>query len=250
MNRFEGKTALVTGAASGIGRATALRLAAEGAHVFACDIDAGGLAACEAEVKAAGGKLETHVLDVSVPSACREAVARAVECCGGLDVLCNIAGISRVDHMTNFSDDDWAMIVGINLSSVFMLSQAALPHLLERGGNIVNMASTAGLVGQAYNSMYCATKHGVIGLTKSMAVEYGKQGLRVNAVCPGGVKTALTEGFTLPEEADMQLFGKLLPLVAMGEADEIATAVAYLASDEARYVNGATFAIDGGQVAG
>lgn len=250
MNRFEGKAALVTGAGSGIGRASALALAAEGAHVFACDVDPTGLSACEADAKAAGGKLEAYVLDVSEPEACREAVKRAVECCGGLDVLCNIAGISRVDHMTNFSDADWAQILGVNLTSVFMLSQAALPHLLERNGNIVNMASSAGLVGQAYNSMYCATKHGVVGLTKSMAVEYGKQGLRVNAVCPGGVNTALTGGFKMPENADMQLFGKLLPLVAMGEAEEIATIVAYLASDEARYVNGATFAIDGGQIAG
>jgi len=250
MNRFEGKAALVTGAGSGIGRASALALATEGAHVFACDIDAGALAAFQAEAKSAGGTTDTHVFDVSDAAACRQAVALAVETCGRLDVLCNIAGISMVDHMTEFTDEDWSRMIGINLSSVFMLSQAALPHLLASGGCIVNMASSAGLVGQAYNSMYCATKHGVVGLTKSMAVEYGKQGLRVNAVCPGAVKTALIEKFTMPENADMQLFGKLMPLVPMAEASEIATAVAYLASDEARYVNGATLAIDGAQVAG
>lgn len=250
MNRFENKAALVTGAGSGIGRATALKLAGEGAHVFACDIDPSGLAECQAEVKAEGGRLDTHVLDVSEADACREAVSLAVDCCGRLDTLCNIAGISMIDHLTNFTDDQWNKMLGVNLSSVFFLSQAAIPHLLETKGSIVNMASTAGLGGQAYNSMYCATKAAVVMLTKSIAIEYGKAGVRANAVCPGGVKTPLTAAFQVPENADPQLLQKLMPLVALADASEIADAVAYLASDEARYVNGAALAIDGGQTAG
>jgi meso-butanediol dehydrogenase/(S,S)-butanediol dehydrogenase/diacetyl reductase len=250
MNRFEGRAALVTGAGSGIGRATALKLAREGAHVFACDINPGGLAECQSEAKADDGRLDIHVLDVSDPEACRAAVAAAVETCGRLDVLCNIAGISMLDHLTNFTDQQWDKMVGVNLSSVFYLSRAAIPHLLETKGNIVNMASTAGLGGQAYNSMYCATKAAVVMLTKSMALEYGKAGVRSNAVCPGGVKTALTAAFKVPDNADHDLLRKLMPLVALADASEIASAVAYLASDEARFVNGAALAIDGGQTAG
>ncbi len=250
MKRFEDKTALVTGAGSGIGRATALRLAEEGARIFACDIDASGLAECEALAKSAGARIDTHLLDVADADACREAVRAAKNVCGRLDVLCNIAGISMLDHMTEFSDEQWHRMLAVNLSSVFFLSQAAIPHLLESRGNIVNMASSAGLVGQAYNSIYCATKAGVVMLTKSMAVEYGKRGVRVNAACPGGVNTALTRGLVLPDAVDEQLFSKLLPLVPMAEPSEIAGAVAYLASDDARYVTGAAFAIDGGQTAG
>jgi meso-butanediol dehydrogenase/(S,S)-butanediol dehydrogenase/diacetyl reductase len=250
MKRFEGKTALVTGAGSGIGRATALRLADEGARIFVCDIDSGGLSECEAEAKSSGARVDTHLLDVADAEACREAVDIAKSLCGRLDVLCNIAGISMIDHMTEFSDAQWHRMVGVNLSSVFFLSQAAIPHLLESQGNIVNMASSAGIVGQAYNSMYCATKAGVVMLTKSMAIEFGKRGVRVNAVCPGGVNTALTRELVLPQEIDEQLFAKLLPLVRMAEASEIASAVAYLASDEARYITGTALAIDGGQTAG
>jgi len=250
MKRFEGRTALVTGAGSGIGRATALRLAEEGARVFACDIDAGALAECEAEAGSAAAGFVTHALDVADADACREAVRLAKERCGRLDILCNIAGISMFDHMTGFSDQQWHRMVAVNLSSVFFLSQAAIPHLLESRGNIVNMASSAGIVGQAYNSMYCATKAGVVMLTKSMAIEYGKRGVRVNAVCPGGVNTPLTRGLVMPRDFDAALFSKLLPLVPMAEASEIASAVAYLASDDARYVTGAALAIDGGQTAG
>ena len=250
MKRFEGRVALVTGAGAGIGRATAVRLAAEGARIFACDIDASGLADLATEAKSTGAILDTHILDVSDPEACSEAVGLAVEAGGKIDVLCNIAGIWMIGHLTDFSPEQWNRLVGVNLSGVFFMSQAAVPHLLETEGNIVNMSSSAGLVGQAYNSMYCATKAGVVMLTKSMAIEYGKRGLRVNVICPGAVKTNLTRGFKMPEGADPALFAKLMPLVPMAEAFEIAEAVAFLASDEARYITGTTLSIDGGQTAG
>lgn len=249
MGRFDEKVAFVTGAGSGIGRASALRLASEGAKIFACDINAEGLAAFEKDAPP-GAEIATHVLDVSNGDACREAVALAVERFGRLDVLCNIAGIAKIDHLASYTDEQWHRMVGVNLSSVFFLSQAALPHLLESRGNIVNMASSAGLVGQAYNTMYCATKAGVVMFTKSMAVEFGKQGLRVNAICPGAVKTPLIAAVRLPEGADTDLFAKLMPLLPLGEPEEIAYAVAYLASDDARFITGAALSIDGGQVAG
>lgn len=248
--RFEGKAALVTGAGSGIGRATALRLGEEGAHVFACDIDPSFLADFEAEAKGRQVRVDTFGLDVADPEACRTAVARAVATCGRLDVLCNIAGVSRLDHLANFSDEQWNRMMAINLSSVFYLSQAAMPHLIEAKGNIVNMASSAGLEGQAYNAIYCAAKAGVVMLSKSMAVEFAGKGVRVNAVCPGGVKTSLLRATRMPEKADPALFGRLMPLLPLAEAEEVATAVAYLASEEARYVTGVAFAIDGGQTAG
>lgn len=247
--RFDDKVVFVTGAGSGIGRATALRLGEEGARLFACDIDAGGLQSLEADAKSADITIDTHVLDVSDGEACRQAVAQCVDACGRIDVLCNIAGISRLDHVANFDDDFWNRMLGVNLSSVFFLSQAAMPHLLESKGCIVNMASTAGLGGQAYNSPYCATKAGVVALTKSMALEFAAGGVRVNAVCPGGVKTPLLMATKMPEGANPKLFGKLMPFLPLGEAEEIATAVAFLASEDARYVTGVAFPVDGGQTA-
>ncbi len=245
--RFEGKLAMLTGVGSGIGRASALRLGQEGAQIFGCDIDTGGLADFEAEAKGAGIRVDTHVLDVADAGACRAAVDQAVEAGGKLDVLCNIAGISKLDHLANFSDEQWNRMLGINLSSVFFLSQAAMPHLIRTKGCIVNLASTAGLQGQAYNAPYCATKAGVVMLTKSMALEFAAAGVRVNALCPGGVKTPLLRATQAPEGAERKLFARLMPFLPLAEADEIATAVAYLASDEARYATGVAFPIDGGQ---
>ena len=250
MKRFNGKVALVTGAASGIGRATALRLASEGALVFATDIDDAALAETVAAIAVGGGKAVAQRLDVADPAACRDAVAAAVARFGQLDVLCNVAGILQWNHVTDVSEADWNRIVAINLSSVFFLSQAAIPHLLATQGVIVNMASAAAVRGQAYTSPYCATKAAVVALTKSMAVEYAKRGLRVVAIAPGGVKTPLTAKVTFPEDFDPALIQKMMPLMELAEPDEIAAAVAYLASPEARYVNGALLNIDGAQTAG
>lgn len=248
MQRFNEKVALVTGAASGIGRASALRLAQEGASVMLADINEAGLEEAAAEIKALGVKAETFVLDVTNIEQCNAVVAKTVAAFGKLDVLCNIAGIAMAKHVKDITEQDWSRMVSINLNSVFFLSQAALPHLLESKGNIVNMASSAALVGQIYNSAYCATKGAVMMLTKSMAVEFAKQGLRVNCICPGAVKTALTDNFSLPDEPDMDLFLRMMPLIEpFAEAKEIAAAVAYLGSDEARFVTGEAFAIDGGQ---
>jgi len=243
--------ALVTGAASGIGRATAQRLAAEGAQVFAADRDETRLADTVAQILAAGGDATAHRLDVSDAAACRAAIDSAVARYGRLDVLANVAGVMHWGHLADVSEADWERTLGINLSGVFFLCQAALPHLLATRGVIVNVASAAALKGQAYTAPYCVSKAGVVSLTKCLAVEFAKRGLRAVAICPGGVNTPLNADLKLPEGADKALFQRLLPLsFPIAEPEEIAAAVAYLASAEARFVNGAVFSIDGGQTAG
>lgn len=249
MRRFEGKVALVTGAASGIGHATVLRLAGEGAAVMATDVNDAGLQELVAASAATGGKLATQSCDVSDFSQAQAAVEAAVATFGGLDVLCNIAGIGTFMNTSEVTPEQWGRVIGVNLTGTFFMSQAALPHLLERRGAIVNMGSTASLIGQAYSAAYCASKGGVLQLTKSMAVEFARQGLRVNCLCPGGVTTPLAAGFRPPAGADIDLIRRLVLVAEKCQPGEIAAAVAYLASEEARYVNGAFLSIDGGLVA-
>ena len=248
MTRFKDKVALVTGAASGIGRATARRLADEGAQVFIADIDEAGLA------ETAETMADTHYamsrLDVGNPDNCQAVVRACVERFGKLDVLCNIAGIPLCEHVTEISDEQWQRQLDVNLSGVFYMTRAALPELENAGGNIINMSSSAGLVGQAYNAAYCATKAGVLMFTKSLALEYAHRGVRANAVCPGMVKTPLTANFSMPEGAEVSLMMRLNSLLEGAEPEEIAAAIAYLASDEARFVTGAALPIDGAQTAG
>jgi meso-butanediol dehydrogenase/(S,S)-butanediol dehydrogenase/diacetyl reductase len=250
MNRFKNKVALITGAGSGIGRATAIRLAQEGASVFLADINGSALTETTGLLPA-GSVSAQGVLDVALPDQCQQIVADTIAEFGQLDVLCNIAGIALCKHLTDISVEEWKRVVDINLNGVFYLCQAAIPHLIESKGNIINMSSSAGREGQAYHAVYCATKAAVLMLSKSLALEYSKQGVRANAICPGGVVTPLTTNYSVPEDADMGLFSRMLPLIEpMAEPEEIAAAVAYLASDEARFVTGIEFAIDGGQTAG
>jgi len=248
--RFEGRVAIVTGAASGIGRATAERLAAEGATVVAVDRDTDGLADTVAGIVDADGRATARELDVSDPDACGALIDAATTDHGRLDVLANVAGVLRFAHATEHTRADWDQTLAVNLSGPWFLMQAALPHLEATRGNIVNVASAAGLVGQAYTSAYCASKGGLVLLTKAVAVEYASRKVRVNCVCPGQVDTNLLADFAFPEGADQRLLDKLLPLVRGAAPEEIATLIAYLASDEARYVTGAALPIDGGQTAG
>ena len=248
MNRFENKIALITGAGSGIGRATAVRLAAEGARLALADINVRGLE----ETLALLAEPSAHsvcTLDVGNAPACRAAVAQAVQTHRRLDVLCNIAGFAKPLHFGDISVEEWERMLAVNLSGVFHMCQAAMPHLVGSRGCIVNMASTAAIVGQAYNSAYCATKGAVLMLSKALAVEFAGRGVRVNAICPGGVNTPLSASFKLPVDADMNLVGRLWPLMETAEPEEIAAAVAYLASAEARFITGEGLVIDGAQTA-
>lgn len=253
---FHNKTVFITGAASGIGRACALAYAPLGAQLYLADINAEGLAETREMILAAGEeaslaeRIETTVLDVTDAKACATAIDSAVQRFGGLDVLCNIAGMVMFHHFHEISDEAWRKINALNLDSVFYLCRAALPHLLERRGNILNVASVAAKKGQAYTAAYCATKAAVLNLTRSLAVEYAKQGLRANSICPGGVDTALSASVTFPEGADFDLIGRYLPFTEISSAEEIAELMVFVSSSAGKSINGADLSIDGGVSAG
>jgi NAD(P)-dependent dehydrogenase (short-subunit alcohol dehydrogenase family) len=235
MARFDGKVALVSGAASGIGLAVSDKLEHEGAVVVRSDIHpiAGGI-----------------VCDVRDASSCAAAVASVLGDHGRLDVLANVAGIGISRTIQDLDPAKWREIIEVNLTGTFLLSQSALPALLETTGTIVNMGSVAGLRATPYNAAYCASKGGVIMLTKSMAIELAKAGVRVNAVCPASVDTPFLRGFELPEGADMSLLTRASsPMGRMIDPAEVAAAVAYLASDDAATISGTTLVIDGAATA-
>jgi len=250
MKRFEDKVALITGAASGIGRSVCVRLASEGARIFAIDIDLDGLAGTETLVKDAGGSIQVGGFDVAERAQCFAAVQAAIDAFEKLDVLANVAGILRFSHSHEMSEEDWNLVHAVNLSGPFFMCQAAIPHLVESGGNIVNIASTASLIGQAYTAAYCSSKGGLTQLTRSLAMEYIKQGIRINAVAPGGTATALVDAVQIPDDVDGGLVKRYTGIRGMSDPEEIAGAVAYIASDEARSVHGAILSIDGGMTAG
>jgi meso-butanediol dehydrogenase/(S,S)-butanediol dehydrogenase/diacetyl reductase len=249
-HRFRGLVALVTGAASGIGRATAIRLAAEGASVWCADINGEGAATTAAEIVEHGATAKSSTVDVTDPEACGALVADVVEAFGGLDVLCNIAGIGGMTHFADETPEKFLKLFAVNAAGPFYLSQAALPHLTERKGNIMNLASTAGVIGQAYVAGYVASKHALVGLTRAMAIELGRTGIRVNAVCPGGVNTNILNDFMPPEGASMTLVSRAFLLREMQEPDSVAGMIAYVCSPEAYYVNGAILPIDAGTTTG
>ena len=236
--RFTGKVALLTGAGSGIGRATAVRLAEEGAQLFLFDISAEGLAETVALAQEAGG------------DECFATVAECVDTFGQLDVLGNIAGIAWAEHVTDVTEDGYRRMLGVNLDGPFFMAQAAIPHLLESAGNIVNIASNAGLMGQAYTVVYCMTKGAIVQLTRSLAMEYVKTPLRVNAIAPAGTNTALSKNFEIPPDVDYELMARYTGFRDMAPPEEIAALFAFVASDEANGVHGAILSSDRGVTAG
>jgi NAD(P)-dependent dehydrogenase (short-subunit alcohol dehydrogenase family) len=248
--RFDGKAVLVTGGASGIGRAVTLRLAAEGAQVLALDVNAAGLAETAELAAGAGTKVHVRTTDVSSRDECRAAVEEAVGLFGRLDVLGNVAGIARGDHVTDVGEDSYRRMMGVNVDGPFFLSQAAIPHLLASSGNIVNIASNAGLMGQAYTVVYCMTKGAVIQLTKALAMEYVKTPLRVNAIAPGGVDTSLTANYQMPADVDFDLVGRYTGFRGYAQPADIAALFSFLASDEAENIHGSILSSDRGITAG
>lgn len=243
---FEAKTVLVTGAASGIGRATAIHFAAEGAAVTIGDRDEAGL---EETAGMMASRPVIQPFDAVDNVSCRQLVTVASR--DGLDILCNIAGVLKSGKSEDFSLEDFDLVMRVNAHSVFTLCQAALPRLVESKGNIVNAASAAALQGIAYTTAYCASKHAVAGITKSLAVEFASRGVRVNAVCPGMVNTPMTQK-AYPDGLDMSLLMRNAPKLLDGscEPEDVAELIAFLASGKARKITGALFSIDGGQLAG
>lgn len=247
MADFDGKVVLVTGAAGGVGRAAAIGFAQGGARVVAADMDTAGLAKTIAD--AGNGAIAVEV-DVSDEASCEAMVERTISEFGRLDVQFNNAGVSGDRARTaEISSADWHRVIGVNLSGVFFCARAAIPHMVSGGGGvIVNTASVDGLVGMPTLSHYVASKHAVIGLTKSIALEYARDNIRAVSVAPGYIRTRMTEeGFDADERA---LLASLVPLGRPGEPEEVANLVLWLASDKASYVSGSCHTVDAGLLAG
>jgi NAD(P)-dependent dehydrogenase (short-subunit alcohol dehydrogenase family) len=249
--RFTGKVALVTGAGSGIGKATVDQFLAEGAQVVAVDVVEASLQGALAEWQGKGGQVTGVVANVMQEADVDRMIETAYTAYGRLDILCNNAGI--MDLMTPAADvslDLWNRVLGVNLTGPFLACRKAIPRMVAQGGgSIVNTASEAGLRGGAAGTPYTVSKHGVIGLTKSVAFFYGQQGIRCNAVCPGGVRTAIGIGGAAPHPGGLgQIMGVLQATThgQVAEPEQLASVITFLASDEASNVNGAILPVDAG----
>ncbi len=247
---LEGQVAIVTGAASGIGRASALLYAREGANVMVADVDQKGADETVRLIRASGGQATFIGIDVSRPEDCLDLVDHTIQTFGRLDIACNNAGIGGEQNLTaDYSIEAWQKVIDINLSGVFYCMKYEIPALLKTGGGaIVNMASILGQVGFAGAPAYVAAKHGVVGLTKNAAIEYASSGIRVNAIGPAFIKTPMIS--KLEEDAEtLKMLTSLHPIGRLGTPDEVAEMVIWLSSKRASFVTGAYFALDGGYLA-
>lgn len=253
MNEFEGKVVIVTGAAGGIGRATALAFAHGGAKVVAADVDDDGGAETVAMIEVAGGTAIYVRTDVTAADACAALVAKTLATYGQLDIAFNNAGTvdSTPKPVADTSVESWRRVIDVNLVGVFNCMVPELKAMATRGGAIINNASVYGMVGAPGVSAYCASKHGVIGLTRAAALEYGRHSIRVNAICPGYVATGMTVGARAPlSDEGLKLGVSMAAIRRVADPAEIAELVLWLASTRASFVTGGSYPIDGGITAG
>lgn len=255
--RLKGKVAVVTGAASGIGRATAILFGEEGARVMCADIDGDGVKLTARHIVDGGSEGAAIQVDVSQDADAQRMVRETVERWGRLDILFNNAGVEGPEvAVTDLSEEDWDHTIDVNLKGVFLGCKYAIPRMLKAGGGvIINNASVAGLRGIPMSSTYCSSKGGVVLLTKALAVEWGRQGIRVNCVCPGVILTPMVEreideelslARHLTREEILERWGRAHPLGRVGTAEEVAKTVLFLASDDASFITGVALPVDGG----
>ncbi len=240
------KVALVTGGGRGIGRAISLALAAEGARVAVCDVDEEPASGVAREIGEGGGEALAVKVDVTDPDSVAGAVDKVLDSMGRVDILVNNAGVTRDRLLVRMNVEDWEMVLGVNLRGTFLFTKAvARPMMKQRSGAIVNVASVIGIIGNAGQGNYAASKAGVIGLTKTAAREFAGRGIRVNAVAPGFIETRMTEA--LPEDVKEKML-EVIPSGRFGTPQDVSDVVVFLASDRARYVTGQVLNVDGGMV--
>lgn len=244
MKRLEGKVSLITGAAQGIGEATALKFAREGAIVVVCDVQQAGIDQVVAQCEAAGAQAAGYIMDVTNREQVESVVAQVKERFGRIDVLINNAGITQDARLQKMTLAQFDRVIDVNLRGVFHCAQTVADVMVAQGsGSIVNASSVVGIYGNFGQTNYAATKFGVIGFTKTWSRELGAKGVRVNAVAPGFITTPMVKA--MPENVLQSMEAKV-PLKRLGEPEEIANVYAFLASDEASYINGAVISVDGG----
>lgn len=246
MAAFEGKVAVVTGAARGIGQAIAKRLAQEGADVVICDLQAEWLAETAGIVEGLGRKALPLAVDVGDSEAVNACINEVVKVYGKVDIMVNNAGITKDTLLVRMSDDDWDAVLRVNLKGTFLFSRAVAKHMMkQRSGAIVNIASISGVIGTAGQANYAASKAGVIALTKSTANELAARGVRANAIAPGFISSKMTDA--LSEDVRKQYLSRI-PLGRFGTVEDIANAVVFLASEQSSYMTGQTLHVNGGMV--